>query len=48
MNEDENESIYNYLKTRIILIEDNIMKYCSVNMRSKYKQFLQKIIVNNI
>ena len=48
MNEDENESIYNYLKTRIILIEDNIMKYCSINMRSKYKQFLQKIIVNNI
>lgn len=48
INEDENESIYNYLKTRIILIEDNIMKYCSINMRSKYKQFLQKIIINNI
>ena len=47
-NENENESIYNYLKTRIILIEDNIMKYCTINMRSKYKQFLQKIIVNNI
>lgn len=48
MNQDENESIYNYLKTRIMLIEDNIMKYCSINMRSKCKQFLQKIIVNNI
>jgi len=48
MNENENESIFNYLKTRVISIENNLMKYCSTNIRSKYKQFLQKIIVNNI
>ena len=44
----ESESIYNYLKTRIILIENNILKYCTANMRSKYKPFLQTIISNNI
>ena len=44
----ESESIYNYLKTRIIIIENNIFKYCWTNMRSKYKKFLQTIIGNNI
>ena len=47
-NEGEKESIYNYLKTRIILIENNLLNYCWTNMRSKYKHFLQKIIGNNI
>ena len=44
----DSESIYNYLKTRIMVIENNIMNYCSTNMRSQYKPFLQKIIGNNI
>jgi len=48
INEQESESIFNYLKTRMILVEHNIMKYCLINKRSEYKQFLQKIIANNI
>ena len=48
LNNIESESIYNYLKTRIMIIENNIMQYCYANMRSQYKQFLQKIIGNNI
>ena len=48
VNEQESESIFNYLKTRMILAENNIMKYCMINNRSEYKKFLQKIITNNI
>ena len=44
----ESESIYNYLKTRIMIIEDNILNYCMTNVRSENKTFLQKIIGNNI
>ena len=44
----ESESIYNYLKTRIMIIENNILKYCWSNLRSISKNFLQKIIGNNI
>ena len=47
INEQESESIFNYLKTRMILAENNIMKYCIINNRSEYKKFLQKIISNN-
>ena len=46
--EQEKESIFNYLKTRMMLVENNIMKFCLINNRSEYKQFLQKIIANNI
>ena len=48
INKNESESIFNYLKTRMILVENNIMKYCLINKRSEYKEFLQKIIANNI
>ena len=46
--EQEKESIFNYLKTRMKTVENNIMNYCLINKRSEYKPFLQKIIVNNI
>ena len=48
INEQESESIFNYLKTRMMLVENNLMKYCLINKYSEYKPFLQRIIVNNI
>ena len=44
----DSESIFNYLKTKIMVIENNIMTYCATNMRSVKKEFLHKIIGNNI
>ena len=48
INAQESESIFNYLKTRMMLVENNLMKYCFINKQSENKQFLQRIIVNNI
>ena len=48
INEHESESIFNYLKTKMIIVENNILNYCLINKRSEYKPFLQKIIVNNV
>ena len=48
IKEQESESIFNYLKTRMRTVENNIMNYCLINKRSEFKPFLQKIIVNNI
>ena len=44
----ELESIFNYLKTKMKFITTDIFKYCSTNEISEYKQFLQKVIGNNI
>ena len=48
INEQESESIFNYLKTRMMLVENNLMKFCLINKYSEYKPFLQRIIANNI
>ena len=44
----ELESIFNYLKSKMKYITSDIFKYCSTNEKSEYKQFLQKVIGNNI
>ena len=44
----ELESIFNYLTTKMKYITAEIFKYCATNEISEYKQFLQKVIGNNI
>ena len=36
------------LKSKMKYITSDIFKYCSTNEKSEYKQFLQKVIGNNI
>ena len=42
-----NESLFKYLKKRILLIETNFWKYFYTNLLSKYKEFLNNVISNN-
>ena len=46
--ENEAKAMFSYLKNKISLIENNLLKYIKANIGSKSKDFLQKIILNNI
>ena len=50
INNENNEGItlYYYLKTRLALIEENIMKYIDINNSIKSENFIHKIIEQNI
>ena len=50
VNNENKEGIilYNYLKTRLALIEENIMKYIYINNIIKSENFIHKIIEQNI